>query len=110
MITLKFDNSLTIPPIEVPLYSDSPAIDPQCGQADSPRQTVMMGVMTPLLKLNNFVIIWDDVRYFKLYHADGLPQVHCVIHDTQGFIVKFLINSLTQTRTTDGSVFINNNG
>jgi len=29
--------------------------------------------------------------------------------NTQGFIVKLLIYSLTQTRTTDGSVFINNN-
>lgn len=89
MIYTKFDNTLSIPAIEVPIYCDKPDVDPDGGKPDYPRQTVMTGVMTPLLKINNFVIIWDDVSYFRLYHANGLPRVRCTVLDRQGFMKAF---------------------
>ena len=86
MITVKTDPTLKLPTIEVPIFSEDPSADPEGGHADASKQTKLMGVMTPLIKFDKYVIMFTDVEYFRLYISRSVPRMHCTIVDSLGFI------------------------
>lgn len=81
MIEVKFDNTLKLPQIVMPLYNESPNNDPQAGTSGSGSQTKMDGIFAPLFRLNNFTIPFQQVVSMELT-SDIVPRLSVVINDT----------------------------
>lgn len=90
MIELKFDNTLIIPSIEVPIYNESKENDPKYG-ADGPSiQSKTDGIFYPLLSINNVFVPFQEVVSMEL-SCTTYPKLQLVVEDTLG-IIKTLDN------------------
>ena len=81
MIEVKFDNTLKLPAIVMPLYNETPDNDPIAGTSGSGAQTKMDGIFAPLFRLNNITIPFQQVVSMEL--SGGIvPRLNVVINDT----------------------------
>ena len=81
MIEVKFDNTLKLPHIVMPLYNETPDNDPQAGTSGTGSQTKMDGIFAPLFRLNNITIPFQQVVSMELT-SDIVPHLSVVIDDT----------------------------
>lgn len=64
-ITVKYDPTLKIEEIVEPMYATS---ENECAE-DRPaevQQTKITGILSPLIKVNRILILWDKVTKFEL--------------------------------------------
>lgn len=84
-ITVKYDPSLKIEEIEDPMYATSNSEDPE-NQAAEVQQTKITGILTPLIKINNIIILWSKVTRFELNSIGTVPQLSFTFIDDNGFV------------------------
>lgn len=80
IITTKFDHQLQLSEIEVPLMGpreDESEID----NKTSTSQTLIHGVWTPIVVVNDIVFQFDKVLKMNLYDDDKIPHIEVVIFD-----------------------------
>lgn len=87
-IEVKFDHSLELSPIVIPL--NSPGIgekdsDPTGGNTPV-KQTMLYGVRTPLVKIGDIVVDADDILTMELNGSGPLPTLYLEIQDSVGTI------------------------
>ena len=83
-ITVKYDPVIEIEEIEEPMYATS---KDEC-EEDRPaevQQTKMTGILSPLIKVNNILILWDKVSRFELSSTKFLPELSFTFRDDLGF-------------------------
>lgn len=83
-ITVKYDPCLKIEEIEEPMYATSRN---EC-EEDRPaevQQTKMTGILSPLIKVNNILILWDKVTRFELSSTKFLPELSFTFKDDLSF-------------------------
>lgn len=99
MIEVKFDNALNLPPIEENMYNNSPEEDGTMGQENEMQQTKVTGIVSPLIKVNNVVCHFSQVKYMVL-KDEFLPEIDLIINDQMG-----IMQSINQP-TSDNSLQI----
>lgn len=90
MIEVKFDNTLELPKIVMPLYNESRDNDPDAGSSGPGAQTKMDGIFAPLFRLNAYTIPFQQVTSMELW-CDTVPMIRVRLNDTLG-IAKSLDN------------------
>lgn len=83
-ITVKYDPTFEIEKIEEPFYATSLDESPN----DKPgevQQTKITGILSPLIKVNSIVILWDKVTRFELSSTKFLPELSFTFKDDLGF-------------------------
>ena len=78
------DYGLEIEEIEEPMYATS---EDEC-EEDRPaevQQTKITGVLSPLIKVNNILILWDKVSRFELSSTKFLPELSFTFKDDLSF-------------------------
>ena len=83
-ITVKYDPTLEIEEIEEPMYATSENEDPDNKPAEV-QQTKITGILSPLIKVNNILILWDKVSRFELSSTGFLPELSFTFKDDLGF-------------------------
>ena len=82
-IQVKFDNKLKQSDIIIPLVHSSQAEaqeNYEYNQAER-QQTLVYGIQTPLIMINNIVVNFSDVISFDLSCSGVTPEVHIIVHD-----------------------------
>lgn len=83
-ITVKYDPTLKIEEIVEPMYATS---ENECAE-DRPaevQQTKITGILSPLIKVNRILILWDKVTKFELSSKGFLPTLSFTFRDDLGF-------------------------
>lgn len=83
-ITVKYDPTLKIEEIVEPMYATS---EDECAE-DRPaevQQTKITGILSPLIKVNRILILWDKVTKFELSSKGFLPTLSFTFKDDLGF-------------------------
>lgn len=83
-ITVKYDPTLKIEEIVEPMYATS---ENECAE-DRPaevQQTKITGILSPLIKVNRILILWDKVTKFELSSKGFLPTLSFTFKDDLGF-------------------------
>lgn len=83
-ITVKYDPSLKIEEIEDPMYATSE--EESNDRPAEVQQTKIVGILTPLIKVNKVNIMFDKVRRFELDSTGLLPTLTFTFKDDMGFI------------------------
>lgn len=83
-ITVKYDPTLKIEEIREPMYATSENECPEDKPAEI-QQTKVTGILSPLIKVNNILILWDKVTKFELSSTGFLPELHFTFNDDLGF-------------------------
>ena len=83
-ITVKYDPSLKIEEIEEPMYATSENESPDDKPAEV-QQTKITGILSPLIKVNHILILWDKVTRFELSSTRFLPELSFTFKDDLGF-------------------------
>lgn len=83
-ITVKYDPSLQIEPIEDMMYATDKEEQQDDRQAEV-QQTKITGILTPLVKINNIVLLWDKITRFELSSTRFLPELTFTFKDDLGF-------------------------
>ena len=84
-IEVKYDPTFKIEEISEPMYATSRN---ECAE-DRPaevQQTKITGILSPLIKVNQILILWDKVTRFELSSTDFLPELSFTFRDDLGFI------------------------
>lgn len=87
-IKVKFDNSLKQSDIKVPVVNSS-SNESTTGMRNSyndVNQTLIHGVISPLIKVNNVVLDFAAVTHFSLRGDSAVPQVYITFHDRHNLI------------------------
>lgn len=87
-ILIEFDNKLKQSEIQVPLTRssvDEAGESYQYNNTDK-QQTLVYGIQTPLIQINNIVIDFTDVEEFELDLSGTLPRLKCTVFDRYNFI------------------------
>lgn len=79
-ITVKYDPTIEIEKIEEPFYATSLDESPNDITSEV-QQTKITGILTPLIKVNNIVILWDKVTRFELSSTKFLPELTFTFKD-----------------------------
>lgn len=83
-ITVKYDPTFPIEEIEEPMYATS---RDEC-EEDRPaevQQTKITGIVTPLVKVNNILLLWDKITKFELSSIKFLPELSFTFIDDLEF-------------------------
>jgi hypothetical protein len=83
-IEVKYDPTFQIEEISEPMYATSRN---EC-EEDRPaevQQTKITGILSPLIKVNQILILWDKVTRFELSSTDFLPELSFTFKDDLGF-------------------------
>lgn len=82
-IQVKFDNTLKQSDIIVPLIhsSKSEAQESYEPNQSERQQTLVYGIQSPLIMINNIVVNFLDVISFELLCESVMPEAHIVVHD-----------------------------
>lgn len=83
-ITVKYDPSLQIEPIEDMMYATDKEEQQDDRQAEV-QQTKITGILTPLVKVNNILLLWDKITRFELSSTRFLPELTFTFKDDLGF-------------------------
>ena len=82
-ITVKFDPTVDIEEIKMALITGTPGEEPDNYEGGEYQQTKVEGIAAPMVRLNNLVILSDQVRKMEL-RSRPVPQVDLEITDTFG--------------------------
>lgn len=91
MIEVRFDPTLILPDIKMPIYSEDDETDPRGMEAGSDgdttvlKQTKVDGVMVPLVRMCNQTIFFTEIVDMHLY-INKVPRLDIVIEDQLGLI------------------------
>jgi hypothetical protein len=83
-IEVKYDPTFQIEEISEPMYATS---HNECDE-DRPaevQQTKITGILSPLIKVNQILILWDKVTRFELSSTGFLPELTFTFNDDLGF-------------------------
>lgn len=82
-IQVKFDNKLKQSDIIIPLIhsSQAEAQDNYEYNQSERQQTLVYGIQTPLIMINNVVVKFSDVISFELSCSNATPEVYIVVRD-----------------------------
>lgn len=80
IITTKFDNQLKQSTIEVPLIAPREE-EMEIDNKTATSQTLIHGVWTPIVAINDIVFDFDKVLRMNLYDDDRLPRIEVTIFD-----------------------------
>jgi hypothetical protein len=83
-IEVKYDPTFKIEEISEPMYATS---HNECDE-DRPaevQQTKITGILSPLIKVNQILILWDKVTRFELSSTGFLPELTFTFNDDLGF-------------------------
>lgn len=83
-IEVKYDPTFKIEEISEPMYATS---HNEC-EEDRPaevQQTKITGILSPLIKVNQILILWDKVTRFELSSTGFLPELTFTFNDDLGF-------------------------
>lgn len=83
-IEVKYDPTFKIEEISEPMYATSRN---EC-EEDRPaevQQTKITGILSPLIKVNQILILWDKVTRFELSSTGFLPELTFTFKDDLGF-------------------------
>ena len=83
-ITVKYDPTLEIEEIVEPMYAVSQNEMPGAGNSVI-QQTKVTGIVSPLIKVNNILILWNKVTRFELSSVGFLPELYFTFKDDLGF-------------------------
>lgn len=83
-ITVKYDPTLQIEKIEDLMYATDKEEQQDDRQAEV-QQTKITGILTPLVKINNIVLLWDKITRFELSSTRFLPELTFTFKDDLGF-------------------------
>ena len=83
-ITVKYDPTIKIEEIVEPMYATSENECPEDRPAEV-QQTKITGILSPLIKVNNILILWDKVTRFELTSKGFLPELSFTFRDDLGF-------------------------
>lgn len=83
-ITVKYDPTLQIEKIEDLMYATDKEEQQDDRQAEV-QQTKITGILTPLVKINNIVLLWDKITRFELSSTRFLPELTFTFKDNLGF-------------------------
>ena len=83
-ITVKYDPTLEIEEIVEPMYAVSQNEMPGAGNSFV-QQTKVTGIVSPLIKVNNILILWNKVTRFELSSIGFLPELSFTFKDDLGF-------------------------
>ena len=83
-ITVKYDPTIKIEEIVEPMYATSLNECPEDRPAEV-QQTKITGILSPLIKVNNILILWDKVTRFELTSKGFLPELSFTFIDDLGF-------------------------
>ena len=99
-IYLKFDNALKQEDIIMPLVDTSSAESDGHGSTNISgyQQTSFYGVFSPLIQINNIVVAFRDIKYFKLDSTGKLPTVSIIVND------KYKLHSMIDTPSSDNKL------
>ena len=99
-IYLKFDNALKQEDIIMPLVDTSSAESNGHGSTNISgyQQTSFYGVFSPLIQINNIVVAFRDIKYFKLDSTGKLPTVSIIVND------KYKLHSMIDTPSSDNKL------
>jgi len=90
MIEVKFDPTIELPEIRMPVYSETEENDPEgygsSYDIDVLQQTKVDGVMVPLVRMGNQTIFFTEIVDMRLYIAGGVPALNITIDDQLGTI------------------------
>lgn len=95
-IVVKFDNNLKKPEVRIPLTETTPdevGEENYHGNKSDKQQTLVYGILTPLIMINNIVIDFTDVNSFILKSEGPVPTLDIDVNDRCG---------LTSTLDTPG--------
>ena len=79
MIIVRHDHKLSFPDIEMPIYSED------ADNASAYKQTNVIGILTPIFRLNNITIPWEIVSYMQL-NCNPVPSLFLTMIDNFGLI------------------------
>lgn len=83
-IVVKFDHNLTLSDIEVPLKAPQDSeVGENSGGITAEAQTMIQGVCTPILAINNIVFEIEQILELTLYNNDRLPSIRAVVNDSE---------------------------
>lgn len=87
MITVKFDHTLDLPNIVMPIYSESAENDPLASSHDTQiiEQSKLDGIMVPLVRINNQTIYYTQILHMELT-CSRYPHLELTIDDQLGLI------------------------
>lgn len=87
MISVKFDPTIELPDIQMPIYSETEANDPKVSEHDVSiiQQTKLDGIMVPLVRINNQTIFYTQIIHMEL-SCDDMPKLYIEINDQLGLI------------------------
>lgn len=83
-ITVKYDPTIVIEEITEPMYAVSQNEMPGAGNSEV-QQTKITGIVAPLIKVNNILILWNKVTRFELSSTGFLPELSFTFKDDLGF-------------------------
>lgn len=83
-IVVKYDPSLELPEIQDLMYATSETESPDDRPAEY-QQTKVTGVMVPIIKVNQILLMWSQIRSFELTSESLLPTLRVVFDDAFGF-------------------------
>ena len=83
-ITVKYDPTLEIEEIVEPMSAVSQNEMPGAGNSVI-QQTKVTGIVSPLIKVNNILILWNKVTRFELSSTGFLPELYFTFKDDLGF-------------------------
>lgn len=81
---VKYDPTLEIEEIVEPMYAVSQNEMPGAGNSVI-QQTKVTGIVSPLIKVNNILILWNKVTRFELSSTGFLPELYFTFKDDLGF-------------------------
>ena len=84
-ITVKYDPTLEIEEIEEPMYATNNDETPEEDVPSTVQQTKITGILAPLIKVNNILIMWDKVTDFTLDSTKTFPTLSFTFNDEWGF-------------------------
>lgn len=84
-IEVKYDPTFKIEEISEPMYATSRNECPEDRPAEV-QQTKITGILAPLIKVNQILILWDKVTRFELSSVDFLPELSFTFKDDLGFV------------------------
>ena len=90
-ILVEFDNNIKLPDIVIPLINSSEEEAGENYKNNQPeiQQTSVYGIMSPLIKINNIVVDFNDVIDFSLKSTYSIPTLSLTIRDKYNLLKSF---------------------
>lgn len=84
-ISVKYDPTIQLPVIQDMMYATNEEESPKDYPAEY-QQTKVTGVMTPLIKVNKIIVMWNQIQSFELASEGVLPTLRFSFNDSFGFV------------------------